>query len=165
MSKSKLLTGVLSAAVYLGAAFMPAMTVYAENSIPTDTVGSVTEGSASSGSSSTGSGTSMAESSDMPSSSDIIRESVGLPVKTTEEIGDHLIQQGYTIVDYMRLSGIVICIGAFVVAVGLMVFGALSKKATIVPGLIAAIIAVVSFGLIWYAPYIVAWGKTLLVFD
>ena len=43
-----------------------------------------------------------------------------------------------------------------------MISGAISKKGTVMPGLITCLVAVIAFGLTWYAPQIVMWGKDLL---
>lgn len=159
MLKSKLLKGAISAIMVVGASCMPALTVYAENSIPTDTVGNVEKSSSNSKSSSSSSA-----GEEMPSSDIITNEDVGLPTVTTDEIGDNLIETGYTIVDKIRAFGVVICSCAFVVGVFLAIFGAISKKGTIWTGVVAMCAAGFGFTLIWWAPYILAYFKTLLSF-
>lgn len=150
---------IVKVAAIATAAFMvclaPAMTsVYAENSIPTGTVGTVDP-------SKDGTGSTVAGTDGMPSSSNIF-EDVKNSTATIEEIGDKLTGKGIEVVDLLRKLGLVVSVGAFIVGVFVMISGAISKKGTVMPGLITCLVAVIAFGLTWYAPQIVMWGKDLL---
>lgn len=146
----KFTMGLLAASAFV----TPVGTVFAESgNIPTGSTNNITAQSSSS------------EQSygveDMPKSSiigdpDIIKEGV-----TTEEIGSKLTTKGYQIVDIMRQVAVPICIGAFVVGAVIAIFGALSKKSTVIPGIIAMIMAGVGFALIYNAPIIMSWFKDL----
>lgn len=154
--------GVAALLAFASVATVP-VAVYAENSIPTDTVGSV-ENSSSAGSSSSSSSTAAGTDS-MPASKEAVRDSLGLTTVTTDQIGEKVVDTGNEIVDWIRTGAIVFFIGAFVVSAITMVVGAVSKKTTVVPGIIGMVCCVIGFALVWWAPYIVAWGKTLLQFS
>lgn len=155
------------------ASAMP-VTVFAETgNIPTGTVNNVNgaSGSGSSGSGSVTGSTAMSGSQgsasgmtgSMPSSDGIDYANIGIQEGvTTKDIADRLSSKGYEIVDAIRRIGLPICIGSFVIGIILAIFGALSKRATVMPGVIAMICAVVAFVLIFNAPTIMIWAARFL---
>lgn len=134
--------------------FTPMTAVYAENSISTGTVDTVDDKANNDSATVAGAGS-------MPSSSTLF-DKVSKSDTTIEELGGKVTNMATSTVDQIRSVASVICVGTFICAAILTVFCALSKKATIIPGVIGMIISVVVFGLIYNAPTIVAWGATLL---
>lgn len=158
--KKGLVAGLTGLLAFASVAVLP-VTVYAEDSIPTDTVGSV-ENSSSAGSSSSSSSSTAGTS--MPSSKEAVRDSLGLPNVTIDQIGEKVTSTGNEIVDWIRSGALVFFVGTFVASAITMVAGAVSKKATVMPGIIGMICSVIGFSLVWWAPYLVALGKTLFEF-
>lgn len=150
----------------------PAGTIYAASgNIPTGTTNSIKAngGSANGGSSSGGSSGSSSSTtsdytvSDMPKSSIIGGEGALIPDNiTTADIGNRLSKKGYDIADMIRQICVPVCLIAFVCGAVAAIFGALSKKATVIPGLISMGVAIVGYVLIYNAPLIMAWGTRFL---
>lgn len=149
----------LSAAIMMVFMFAtPVSTIFAED-IPTDTVTNV-QGSGTSNSTMSVKKTSGG----MPASGSLTAGDVGFEEGlTTEKLGERLTSKGFEIVDVIRNVAMVICLGAFVISVILAIFGGISKKATVMPGIIGMIISIVAFVLIFYAPQILIWGKNFLM--
>ncbi len=133
--------------------FAPMTAVYAENSISTGTVDTVDDKANNNSATVTNSGS-------MPSSATLF-DKVSNSDMTIDDLGDKATNVVSSSVDQIRRVISYVCVGAFVVAAALTIFGALSKKATIIPGVIGMITSVVVFGLVYNAPAIVAWGATL----
>lgn len=134
--------------------YAPMTAVYAENSISTGTVETVDDTAKTNSTTVDGAG-------DMPSSQTIF-EQISNSTTTIEDVGDKVVDAATSTADQIRRVMCIVCVCAFVIGAAVSIFGAISKKGTIFPGVITMIVAVVAFGLIYNAPTIVAWGATLL---
>ena len=75
---------------------------------------------------------------------------------TFESVFDLLTRKGYQAADGIRQVMIPVTIIFFVVGVILLIWGAASKRATIIPGVLTMLFAVIGFTMIVYAPQIMA---------
>lgn len=133
--------------------FAPMTTVYAENSISTGTVETVDDKANNSAT--------VAGSGSMPSSETLF-DQISKSDTTIEDVGDKVTNVATSTVDQIRRVAAYLCIGTFITGAIMSIFGVISKKGTMIPGVITMIVSVAVFGLIYNAPTIVAWGAKLL---
>ena len=92
------------------------------------------------------------------SSNEILNDLDGMidPNVTFESVFDMLTRKGYQAADGVRQVCIPITVIFFVVGAILLIWGAVSKRATIIPGVLTMLFSVIGFTLIVYAPQIMA---------
>lgn len=81
----------------------------------------------------------------------VLGDSAGV---TTAEISQKVIRKAYEVADIFRAVAIPIVLASFVVSIISAIWGAISARKTVVPGLLGMLFCGVGFALILYAPQI-----------
>lgn len=82
---------------------------------------------------------------------------------TIDTIGNKIISKLYEAANLLQRAAVPIAIIAFMVGVLLFIWGALSKRATVIPGIISMLAAIVGYAFCVNAPAIVIWASSWLL--
>lgn len=81
----------------------------------------------------------------------VLGDSAGV---TTQQVSQKIIRKAYEVADLFRSVAIPVVIAAFVVSVISAIFGAVSQRKTVIPGLLGMLFCGIGFVCIVYAPQI-----------